>query len=402
MTPDVGVHLATPPCSHTGGPVDAHCCADVREPQHRVNTVGYALEDGCGTVAHDELPPLVHVAHATQDAVPTVARLITAGAHVAVYGGDVPPILEDLAEQGIVTWHRHDYAPTPGDAALWGGGTAPAEVVHQWHAVGARDVAVWAQRLARPSFVGLTRAVQVEPGQVWLVGAGPGRPELVTVGCLAAVQQADVVVADRLVSVELLAAVAPGTEVVDVAKLPRGRHTSQGAIHDVLVDRAQAGRRVVRLKGGDPFLFGRGGEEVLACQDAGVPVRWLPGVTSAVAVPAAAGVPVTHRGLSQGVTVVSGHVPPGHAASTVDWGAVAQTGTTVVVLMGVANIGAICTALQGSGVAPDTPVVVASDRGLGQASSRHTTVGALAGGEPVGLTAPAVCVIGPAAEALGG
>ncbi len=195
------------------------------------------------------------------------------------------------------------------------------------------------------------------PGVV-LVGGGPGDPELATPAARHALASADVVVADRLAPRELLDALPAHVELVDVAKLPRGRSARQEEINRVLVDRARAGKRVVRFKGGDPFVYGRGFEEVLACRDAGVPVTVVPGITSAIAVPARAGIPVTHRGIAHEFTVASGHLPPGHPESLVDWGAVAAQRGTVVLLMAVENAGEIAEALVAGGRAPETPVAV--------------------------------------------
>ncbi|MDT5249853.1 MAG: uroporphyrin-III C-methyltransferase / precorrin-2 dehydrogenase / sirohydrochlorin ferrochelatase, partial [Mycobacterium sp.] len=152
---------------------------------------------------------------------------------------------------------------------------------------------------------------------VALVGGGPGDPELITVRGRRMLAHADVVVADRLAPPELLAELAPHVEVIDAAKIPYGRAMAQDAINEVLIDRARAGKFVVRLKGGDPFVFARGYEEVLACAEAGVAVTVVPGVTSAIAVPALAGVPVTHRAVTHEFVVVSGHLAPDHPESLV-------------------------------------------------------------------------------------
>ena len=182
-------------------------------------------------------------------------------------------------------------------------------------------------------------------GSVVLVGGGPGDPGLITVRGAKAVAQADVVVADHLAPQSLLASLPPEVEVIDASKLPRGRSMAQEQINALLVEHALAGRRVVRLKGGDPFVFGRGMEEIEACLAAGVPVEVVPGITSAIAVPGLAGIPVTHRGLTHEFVVVSGHLPPGHPKSLVDWAAIARLRGTVVVLMGVDTAPAIAAAL---------------------------------------------------------
>ena len=174
-----------------------------------------------------------------------------------------------------------------------------------------------------------------------LVGAGPGDPELITVKGRRLLAEADVVVADRLVPGLLLDELRPDAELVDAAKVPYGPARTQDEINRILVDRARQGKLVVRLKGGDPYVFGRGGEEAIACAKAGVPVTVVPGVTSAVAAPAVAGFPVTHRGVAHEFTVVSGHVPPADPASLVDWPALARMRGTLVILMGLKNLPAI-------------------------------------------------------------
>jgi uroporphyrin-III C-methyltransferase/precorrin-2 dehydrogenase/sirohydrochlorin ferrochelatase len=197
--------------------------------------------------------------------------------------------------------------------------------------------------------------------EVVLVGGGPGDPELVTVAARRALSEADVVVADRLAPRELLDELSPDVELVDVAKLPRGRSAAQEEINRVIVDRALAGKRVVRFKGGDSFVFGRGYEEAIACAEAGVPCRVVPGLTSAISVPAVAGIPVTHRGVAHEFTVISGHLPPGHPESLVEWPAVARLRGTVVLLMAVQNLPAIAEALLDGGREPGTPVAIVSE-----------------------------------------
>jgi len=198
------------------------------------------------------------------------------------------------------------------------------------------------------------------PGVV-LVGGGPGDPELVTVAARRALSEADVVVADRLAPRALLDELSPDVELIDVAKLPRGRSASQEEINRVIVDRALAGKRVVRFKGGDSFVYGRGYEEAIACEAAGVPWTVIPGISSAISVPAVVGIPVTHRGVAHEFTVISGHLPPDHESSLVDWDAVARLRGTVVLLMAVQNLPAIAARLVGAGRKPSTPVAVISE-----------------------------------------
>ncbi|MGF7235696.1 MAG: uroporphyrinogen-III C-methyltransferase, partial [Frankia sp.] len=195
-------------------------------------------------------------------------------------------------------------------------------------------------------------------GTVWLVGAGPGDPGLITVRGRELLTQADVVVTDRLAAPALLA-LAPAEALIIAAGKSPGRDTlSQDAVNALLVEHASAGRTVVRLKGGDPFLLGRGGEEAEACATAGVTCVVVPGVTSAFAAPAYAGIPVTHRGLAQDVAVVSGHLAPDDPASTVHWAALGASSATVVVLMGVGRLAAIAAALTAGGRPRSTPAAL--------------------------------------------
>jgi uroporphyrin-III C-methyltransferase len=199
-------------------------------------------------------------------------------------------------------------------------------------------------------------------GRVTLVGGGPGAPGLLTTDGWAALQTADVVLYDRLAPLATLQDLS--AKLVDVGKIPRGRSTAQEAINELLITEARRGNHVVRFKGGDPFVFGRGSEEWQACAESGVPVTVVPGVSSAIAAPGLAGIPVTHRGLTQGFTVISGHVGPDNPASSVDWAALARANTTLVVLMGVATLPTITTTLIGHGLAGDTPAAVVADAGL--------------------------------------
>lgn len=237
---------------------------------------------------------------------------------------------------------------------------------------------------------------ELEPGTVTLVGGGPGDPGLLTVAGLQALRQADIVLVDHLAPQESLLEVRADCDVTYVGKLPRGASVPQQRINELLVEHALAGRRVVRLKGGDSFVFGRGGEEWQACAEAGIAVRVIPGVTSSVAAPELAGIPVTHRGLTQGFTVVSGHVAPGDPRSTLDWGALARCRTTLVVLMGVKNLPAIVDALTAGGMAAATPAAVVEDAAL---ASMNVVRGRLDDivERSTGITPPAVIVIGDAA-----
>lgn len=237
-------------------------------------------------------------------------------------------------------------------------------------------------------------ALDRTPGVV-LVGGGPGEPELVTVAARHALASADVVVADRLAPRELLDELGPHVELIDVAKLPRGRSASQAYINEVIVDRARAGKRVVRFKGGDNFVFGRGYEELLACAAADVPVTIVPGLTSAIAVPARAGIPVTHRGVAHEFTVISGHIPPGHPDSLVAWDAVARMRGTVVLLMAVDNAPVIAETLVAGGRPASTPVGVIVDGTMPTERTVLSTLGTLAADLATHqVVPPAIIVIG--------
>ncbi|PQM50812.1 uroporphyrinogen-III C-methyltransferase [Mycolicibacter virginiensis] len=235
-------------------------------------------------------------------------------------------------------------------------------------------------------------------GGVALVGGGPGDPELITVRGRRMLSHADVVVADRLAPPELLAELPPNVEVIDAAKIPYGRAMAQDAINALMIERAKAGKFVVRLKGGDPFVFARGYEEVLACADAGIPVTVVPGVTSAIAVPALAGVPVTHRAVNHEFVVVSGHVAPDDPESLVNWDALAAMRGTIVLLMAVERIEQFSAVLQKGGRPADTPVLVVQH---GTTPAQHTLRATLADApekiRAEGIRPPAIVIIGAVA-----
>lgn len=373
---------------------------------------------GGGTVAQRRLP-----------------RLVASGARVELISPEVTPSVLGLAEAGSVTWHERPYAD--GDlAGAWyvlcctsspsvnaavsaeaerervfcvraddgAAGTAvtPATGNHDGLLVGVLAGGAFRRSAAvRDELLGLLRTGAVEaggerPAGVALVGGGPGDPDLITVRGRRLLGLADVVVADRLAPGALLDELPATTVVVDAAKIPYGRSASQDAINATLIEHARAGRFVVRLKGGDPYVFGRGFEELLACAAAGVPVTVVPGVTSAFGVPAVAGVPVTHRGVAHEVVVVSGHVPPGHPESLVDWGAIAALRGTVVVLMAVERAGAIATALVSGGRAGETPVAVVQEGTTAGQRIVRSTLDKL-GDDVVAhqIRPPAIIVIGP-------
>lgn len=367
--------------------------------------------------------------------------LLDAGARVTLISPTVSAALEDLASAGRLTWYRRPY--TPGDVA---GPEAPAywlvhtatddPEVNAAVAEEAEGARVWCVRAddrhassawtpASGTASGITVGIVAsgDPRRaaglrdavvdgladgtldarrgrerlsgVALVGGGPGDPGLITVRGQQLLSQADVVVVDRLAPTSLLDRLPSDVEIIDAAKIPYGRSMSQEDINDILIDRARRGRFVVRLKGGDSFLFGRGGEEAAACAAAGVPVIAVPGVTSALAAPAGAGIPATHRGVAQDVHIVSAHVPPGDERSTVDWSGLARAGGTVVVLMGVGHLESVTDALVSHGRSADTPVAVVQEATLpGQRTVTGTLSTIAASARSAGVRPPAVVIIG--------
>lgn len=365
-----------------------------------------------------------------------VPGLLAAGAEVVVVSPETTPAVEGMATAGEITWHRRRFEDADLDEAWYVVAATDDHVVNERissearrrrvfcvRADDARDATAWTPAVGRHA--GVTVAVlanreprrsaavrdavvaglrdgaiaaphddEVAPGVV-LVGGGPGDPELVTLAARRALSEADVVVADRLAPRALLDELSPDTEIVDVSKLPRGRSAAQEEINRVIVERALAGKRVVRFKGGDSFVFGRGYEEALACAAAGVPCRVVPGVTSAISVPAAVGIPVTHRGVAHDFTVVSGHLPPGHPDSLVAWDALARLHGTVVLLMAVQNLPQISAALLEAGRAPTTPVAVIAEGTMPGERVLLSTLGEVA--EDVrreAIRPPAIVVVG--------
>jgi uroporphyrin-III C-methyltransferase / precorrin-2 dehydrogenase / sirohydrochlorin ferrochelatase len=256
----------------------------------------------------------------------------------------------------------------------------------------ALDVGDLPSRPARPA----------SAGSVALVGGGPGDPDLITVRGRRLVAAADVVVVDRLAPRALLDGLPDTVEIVDCGKAAHRHNLTQDEINTVLVDRARAGKRVVRLKGGDPFVFGRGGEEVLACVAAGVPVTVVPGLSSVLAAPAAAGIPLTHRGVAAEFTVVSGHLDPGRSSDAgLGWAALASETRTLVLLMGMERLGAICVELVRHGRHPATPAAVVQRATLaGERVVRAPLAEIAAAAAAAGVGAPAVVVIGDVVDVL--
>ncbi|SDZ41392.1 uroporphyrin-III C-methyltransferase / precorrin-2 dehydrogenase / sirohydrochlorin ferrochelatase [Micromonospora pattaloongensis] len=378
-----------------------------------------------------------------------VPALLEAGARVVLVAPRLTPALQALADAGRLRWEPRRFEPSDVDdvwlvhvavddpvaaaqvsaaaderrvfcvraddrsrATAW----TPAVTRHgpvtvavlgggdPRRAMGLRDAirdGLVAGTLAAPSPSAPPAADAPTGGHVALVGAGPGDPELITVKGRRLLARADVVVADRLVPGLLLDELRPEVELVDASKIPYGPAKTQEEINRILVDRARAGRFVVRLKGGDPYVFGRGGEEAIACAEAGVPVTVVSGVTSSIAAPAAAGIPVTHRGVAHEFTVVSGHVAPDDPASLVDWPALARMRGTLVVLMGLKNLPAIAATLLAHGRAAATPVAVVQEGTTGEQRALRTTLADLVPQVgAAGIRPPAVVVLGDVVTAL--
>jgi uroporphyrin-III C-methyltransferase/precorrin-2 dehydrogenase/sirohydrochlorin ferrochelatase len=374
-----------------------------------------------------------------------VPALIAAGARIEIVAPDLTPALQGHVDAGRATWQARRFEPADVEGA-WlvqvaiDDPTAAAQVSeaaeeHNIFCVRADDreaATAWtpavtrhgqvtvavtdggdrrramavrdlvAQALEGPGFstpsvgpgVGSGTASPEYKG-VALVGAGPGDPELITVKGRRLLAAADVVVADRLVPGLLLGDLRPDVEFVDAAKIPYGPSKAQEEINRILVERALEGKFVVRLKGGDPYVFGRGGEEALACAAAGVPVLVVPGVTSSIAAPALAGIPVTHRGVAHEFTVVSGHVAPDSPQSLVDWPALGRLRGTIVVMMGLKNLPAIAARLIAEGRPGDTPAAVVQEGSTAHQRSLRSTLGAVAADvAEAGLRPPATVVIG--------
>jgi uroporphyrin-III C-methyltransferase/precorrin-2 dehydrogenase/sirohydrochlorin ferrochelatase len=371
--------------------------------------------------------------HVAQRRVP---QLIAAGADVYVVSPQVTPSIEGLVGAGEVTWLRRGFEAEDLDGTWYVVAATDDVEVNERVSAAAEERRIFCVRAddatratawtpAVGSAAGVTVAVLGNrdprrsaavrdeilaglregtitarhqrghvPG-VTLVGGGPGDPDLISIAGRKALMEADVVVADRLAPRELLGELPPDVELIDVAKLPRGRSAQQAEINRLIVDRALAGKRVARFKGGDNFVFGRGFEEVIACREAGVAVTVIPGLTSPVAVPAVAGIPVTHRGVAHEFTVISGHLPPGDPESLTDWDAVARLRGTVVLMMAVRNAPAIAETLVAGGRPADTPVAIVCDGTMPAERTVLATLGSLA----EELTAadvqpPAIIVIG--------
>ncbi len=377
---------------------------------------------GAGTVAQRRLP-----------------RLVTAGADVLLIAPAATPAVEAMVTAGEVSWQARRYAAgdlggawyavactsdpavnaavaaeaeqqrvfcVRADDATGGSAATAATGEHDGLLVGVlagrrprrsaavRDHLIDALRTGLVDDAPDAEDVVATPG-VALVGAGPGDPDLITVRGRRLLARADVVGADRLAPRELLDELGAHVEVIDAAKVPYGRAMAQQHINAAMIEHARAGRFVVRLKGGDPYVFGRGFEELLACTEAGVPVTVVPGITSAISVPAVAGVPVTHRGVNHEFVVVSGHVAPDHPDSLVDWPALGRLRGTLVLMMAVERIGAFADTLIAHGRPKDTPVAVVQEGTMRTEHVLRSSLDAVAGDvAEAAIRPPAIVVIG--------
>jgi uroporphyrin-III C-methyltransferase/precorrin-2 dehydrogenase/sirohydrochlorin ferrochelatase len=362
--------------------------------------------------------------------------LLSAGADIVLVSPTVTPSVEAMATAGELRWEARGYRQgdladawyaliATTDAAANAAASAEAEACRVWcvRSDDAEAATAWTPATGRTEGVtvavltgrdprrsaavrdavveGLRDGTLVAPHHrartagVALVGGGPGDPDLITVRGRRLLAEADVVIADRLGPRDLLDELPPHVEVIDAAKIPYGRAMAQEAINAALVEHAKAGKSVVRLKGGDPYVFGRGMEEAEALAAEGIAVTVVPGVSSAVSVPGAAGIPVTHRGVAHEFTVVSGHVAPDDPRSLVDWAALARLRGTLVLLMAVERIGAIAATLVAGGRDAATPVAVVQEGTTAAQRRVDATLATVA--EVVaeqGVRPPAVVVIG--------
>ncbi|QYB03865.1 uroporphyrinogen-III C-methyltransferase [Rhodococcus sp. USK10] len=364
--------------------------------------------------------------------------LIASGARVHLISREVTPAVEGMATAGQITVELREYRDgdladawyaiactdepdtnaaivaeaernrvfcVRADNARYGTAVTPASASYDGMSIGVlaggdhrRSAAVRTALVEGLQSGAVADTAESPAAGVALVGGGPGDPDLITVRGRRLLARADVVVADRLAPPELLAELGSDVEVIDAAKIPYGRAMAQEAINAALVDGAKAGKFVVRLKGGDPYVFGRGYEELEACAAAGVPVTVVPGITSAISVPSAAGIPVTHRGVTHEFVVVSGHVAPDHPDSLVDWSALARLKGTIVLLMAVERIEAFATVLMDGGRPVDTPVTVIQEGTLRtQRTLRADLQTVAARVKEEQIRPPAIVVIGPVA-----
>lgn len=392
MTTLLGLDLTDRPVLVVGGgPVAARRTAHLLEQGAQVTVVAPAVCEDLVALLHDvrvrwearevretdlDGTWLVHTATGSREADGHVAawaqarRIWCVDAGHGVRGSARTPALTRSGDvlAGVVS----DGAPDPGRSVV------------------VRD-AIAAQLRDGTADLRRRRARQAGSGRVVLVGGGPGAVDLLTLRGRRALAEADVVVTDRLGPTGVLEELAPDVEVVDVGKAPGHHAVPQHEINRILVEHARRGRVVVRLKGGDPFVFGRGGEEVLACREAGVPVEVVPGVSSAVATPGAAGIPLTHRGTAGTFHVVNGHSGLDEAALTV----LREASGTLVVLMGVSVLGELVAQALAGGADPGTPVAIVEE---GTTARQRVTFARLDTvvdrARSVGVRAPAVIVLG--------
>ncbi|GAA2810227.1 uroporphyrinogen-III C-methyltransferase [Streptomyces showdoensis] len=328
--------------------------------------------------------------------------LVAAGADVTLISPSATPSVEAMAEAGEITWTRRRYEDgdladtwyvlvATTDPAANAAASAEAERTRTWcvRSDDAEAATAWTPATGRSEGVTVAVLTGHDPRRsaavrdaiveglrdgsiaapthrartpfVALIGGGPGDPDLITVRGRRLLAEADVVIADRLGPRDLLNELPPHVEVIDAAKIPYGRFMAQEAINNALIEHAKAGKSVVRLKGGDPFVFGRGMEEAQALAAEGIACTVVPGISSSISVPGAVGIPVTHRGVAHEFTVVSGHVAPDDPRSLVDWASLAKLTGTLVILMGVDKIGKIAEALIAHGKSPDTPLALVQE-----------------------------------------
>ncbi|WP_433548516.1 uroporphyrinogen-III C-methyltransferase [Streptomyces sp. CA-294286] len=415
-TPSPATGAPAPAAPATGGPETPAYPVGLRLSGRRTVVVGG------GQVAQRRLPALV-----------------AAGARVTLISPSATPSVEAMAEAGEITWHRRRYQDgdladtwyalvASSDLAANEAASAEAERTRTWcvRSDDAEAATAWTPATGRSDGVTVAiltghdprrsaavrdavveglrdgslaaprhRAAGDDTPRVSLVGGGPGDPDLITVRGRRLLAEADVVIADRLGPRDLLDELPPHVEVIDAAKIPYGRFMAQEAINQALIDHAKQGKAVVRLKGGDPFVFGRGMEEAQALAAEGIPCTIVPGISSTISVPGAAGIPVTHRGVAHEFTVVSGHVAPDDPRSLVDWEALARLRGTLVLLMAVERIAPIADALVAHGRSPETPVAIIQEGTMAtqrRVDATLATVGATAKAENV--RPPAVIVIG--------
>lgn len=420
----------------------------IQHSQPAADSVPRQLTDYAGAMNDDGLYPVsislasrrVVVVGGGSVAARRVPVLADAGAIVEVISPRVETRIEDLAARGHITWTRRVYQQGDLDGAWYVIAATDDAQVNKTIVAHASATQTWCVRadiakegtamtpaVVREHNVSVAvhsggdhrRSVQVRDfiatalqdftpatgnatapshGSVTLVGAGPGDPDLLTLAAYKALHSADVVVADRLAPLQPLDDLPPHIKIIDASKIPFGKSMPQETINQHLIHHARAGKHVVRYKGGDNFVFGRGYEEALACAAENIPVTIVPGVSSSLSVPATASVPVTHRGIAHEFTVISGHLPPGHPNSHVNWEALAQLHGTLVILMGVKNSGHIATELIRSGKDPHTPCAAISEGfSTAQTTARCTLAELHATIIEHNITAPAVIVIGQVA-----